>query len=230
MISFNHTNTRGVGKMNNPKCPICNSDMVKRLAKKGPNAGNYFWSCENYFKTGCKGTRDFIEENEASSRKQFKEKNEEQVDQINHIIPELFRSKSLYRGFDSIFVQSISIPYELLTLINKEEVKAQNVRSFSQWRMDFKLNDLDYIEPIVNEVFTLVLKLLTRGTLTISSEVLERKVKKIFKFDSFKENLDAYLIHKKKSNSRKIDFDVSHYEEELYYVSLERILDRKSVV
>ena len=40
-----------------PKCPICGAPMVKKMAKKGVNAGKEFWSCSNYTTTGCKGTR-----------------------------------------------------------------------------------------------------------------------------------------------------------------------------
>jgi len=36
-------------------CPRCGSSMTKRLARKGRNAGHYFWGCSRY--PGCKGTR-----------------------------------------------------------------------------------------------------------------------------------------------------------------------------
>lgn len=38
-----------------PVCPICQSTMVKRTAKRGTNAGNEFWGCSRY--PACKGTR-----------------------------------------------------------------------------------------------------------------------------------------------------------------------------
>jgi Protein of unknown function (DUF2726)/Topoisomerase DNA binding C4 zinc finger len=31
-----------------PICPKCQSEMVKRQAKKGPNAGNWFWACSTF--------------------------------------------------------------------------------------------------------------------------------------------------------------------------------------
>ena len=31
-----------------PSCPACNIPMVKRQAKKGPNAGQWFWACSEY--------------------------------------------------------------------------------------------------------------------------------------------------------------------------------------
>lgn len=36
-------------------CPRCGSGMVKRLARKGRNAGSYFWGCSRY--PSCKGTK-----------------------------------------------------------------------------------------------------------------------------------------------------------------------------
>ena len=36
-----------------PNCPICRSTMVKRTAKRGPNAGNLFYGCVQYPR--CRG-------------------------------------------------------------------------------------------------------------------------------------------------------------------------------
>ena len=38
-----------------PHCPQCSKPMIKRMAKKGKNAGNAFWSCTDY--PNCNGTR-----------------------------------------------------------------------------------------------------------------------------------------------------------------------------
>ncbi len=40
-----------------PDCPLCGKPMRKKIAKKGRNAGNAFWSCTGY--PDCKGTRSF---------------------------------------------------------------------------------------------------------------------------------------------------------------------------
>jgi len=39
----------------NPACPLCGKPMVKRVAKKGCNSGNEFWSCSDF--PNCRGTR-----------------------------------------------------------------------------------------------------------------------------------------------------------------------------
>jgi Topoisomerase DNA binding C4 zinc finger len=38
-----------------PRCPICNSQMIKRRARRGSRAGQEFWGCSNY--PECRGTR-----------------------------------------------------------------------------------------------------------------------------------------------------------------------------
>ncbi len=38
-----------------PACPKCGSQMIRRTAKQGPNAGNEFWGCSTYPK--CHGIR-----------------------------------------------------------------------------------------------------------------------------------------------------------------------------
>jgi restriction system protein len=39
----------------NPLCPVCDSKMIRRTAKKGANAGSQFWGCTRY--PECRGTR-----------------------------------------------------------------------------------------------------------------------------------------------------------------------------
>lgn len=38
-----------------PSCPTCSKPMVRRVAKRGANAGSEFWGCTGY--PSCKGTR-----------------------------------------------------------------------------------------------------------------------------------------------------------------------------
>lgn len=38
-----------------PKCPKCGKAMIRRVAKKGPSAGQFFFGCSNY--PACNGTR-----------------------------------------------------------------------------------------------------------------------------------------------------------------------------
>jgi hypothetical protein len=50
------TNANVVGSAGRtPHCPICNSQMLKRKARRGSRAGQEFWGCPNY--PDCRGTR-----------------------------------------------------------------------------------------------------------------------------------------------------------------------------
>jgi len=68
--------------MDNPKCPICKSDMIKRQARKGPYAGSYFWSCVNFPKTGCKGLIN-IGDNEV--KKPINQSKQNKVDKVDEV-------------------------------------------------------------------------------------------------------------------------------------------------
>lgn len=46
---------QAVASASEPACPVCQSAMVKRTAKRGANSGNGFWGCSQY--PACKGTR-----------------------------------------------------------------------------------------------------------------------------------------------------------------------------
>jgi DNA-binding helix-hairpin-helix protein with protein kinase domain len=47
--------TRSPSSGTTPSCPRCGSLMRQRLARRGRNAGSYFWGCSRY--PSCKGTR-----------------------------------------------------------------------------------------------------------------------------------------------------------------------------
>lgn len=49
------SNAQAVGPRGTPVCPVCQSAMVKRTAKRGASAGNAFWGCSQY--PACRGTR-----------------------------------------------------------------------------------------------------------------------------------------------------------------------------
>ncbi len=49
------TNTSALPELQQPpKCPVCNSVMVMRTAKRGSNIGSQFWGCPKY--PSCRGT------------------------------------------------------------------------------------------------------------------------------------------------------------------------------
>ena len=48
---------------NAPTCPHCGAPMVRRMTKKGHNAGLAFWGCSNWPSTGCPGKLPYGQDN-----------------------------------------------------------------------------------------------------------------------------------------------------------------------
>lgn len=46
---------KGSSRSGIPSCPRCGRGMIRRLARRGRNRGNYFWGCSRY--PSCRGTR-----------------------------------------------------------------------------------------------------------------------------------------------------------------------------
>jgi restriction system protein len=55
LTTRDHVRSLRARHASNTACPRCGSDLVKRTAKKGPNAGSIFLGCENYPK--CRFTK-----------------------------------------------------------------------------------------------------------------------------------------------------------------------------
>ena len=49
------------------KCEFCGADMVKKTARKGPNAGNQFWGCSDWSPKGKHSSWDLEDEDGSSS-------------------------------------------------------------------------------------------------------------------------------------------------------------------
>lgn len=56
--STNQKNTKPYPTLDGvrPLCPKCKTVMVKKIARRGHNAGDDFWGCPRY--PGCRGARD----------------------------------------------------------------------------------------------------------------------------------------------------------------------------
>ena len=54
-VRLEHREEMGANDTDAPRCPKCGGPMQKRMAKKGANSGNPFWSCAAY--PNCNGTR-----------------------------------------------------------------------------------------------------------------------------------------------------------------------------
>ncbi len=212
--------------MAEPKCPICGAEMVIRQARRGPNKGKKFYGCSNYFITKCKGTIDLEEVNSISKYGEIEEINIEQdIFETNHYMPTQIIAQPYYTGFEVSFHQSIAIPYELLQMINHEEISSKELRKYSQWRVEYCINNKTQLDSSIRDVFNLMQKLLTRGTLTLLSEKLESKLENLYNVDDYKDfSLDCFVVHNQVGKKRNIDFGSSLYEKEFYNEALPILL------
>lgn len=208
--------------MDTPKCPICGAEMVIKQARKGRYAGKMFYGCSTWSTTKCKGIVN-LEDVEEEIYEPHNNASSNTV--INHYIPTQLIAKPYYRGFNVAFCQSISIPYETLQMINNEDIIVNDFKKYSQYRLDYKINDTVIFNRSMKDIFSLVKKILTRGTVTISSKYLEKELENIFLINDYKDfNYDCYFAHKIITVKNKIDFDSSAYEEKFYYETLKKFL------
>lgn len=206
--------------MDTPKCPICGAEMVLRQAHQGRFAGKMFYGCSRYPK--CKSIVNLDDDTEESP---VSYNTENSNSEINHYIPTQIIAKPYYRGYNVTFCQSISIPYAILQMINNEEIITNDLKKYSQYRLDYNINNTVLSNSTMKDVFTLMKKILTRGTITISSKNLEKELENIFIVNDYKDfNNDCYFVHKTILENRNIDFDNSVYEEKFYYETLKELL------
>lgn len=138
-----------------PKCPTCGISMKLRTARTGPNAGGYFWGCNNYKKPG-KHALPYIPIDGGD---------------INIEIPVALEAKSYILNGQTNFYQTVALPKEEMLNISFDD----DFRYFNQWRIDF-------IKPKVKssdnkQLFLIAHKILTRGKWTICSPMVSERLK-----------------------------------------------------
>ena len=175
--------------MKSPKCLKCGSSMQKRLAKKGSNAGGYFWGCTNFPK--CRGTLDYIEsennqstdlikvnrQKDLSTELSKKEPNEVQETYSKKILVPW--SGKARHGFISNYLSIGSIPSFTLDHFNKDDDSLK--KSLSQTLLLINRNKDVYQSENTILLSTLLTKILQRGNLPISTIGIEKKIIEKFK-------------------------------------------------
>ena len=144
-----------------PQCPICKNQMVIRTNKKD---GSQFWGCSQHFITGCNGTINFedIEEAETASDE-----------------PVWFESRARSTKAKVEFIQSIGLFSDVLQRVLLEDNLYADLRRFSHWRFDFNPTGRLVNENILY-ICNMAFKILTRGRITTVSPFVEERLKKEF--------------------------------------------------
>ena len=170
----------------NPSCPKCGKSMMRRLARRGPNAGNYFWGCSGY--PDCRGIRN-IDNNEILDEVKLNPiQSEENVsfdsDEIscgeNAEICVSYEAKP-YAGFDEMTsFQSTGCSRSIMEKINNDETFASAMLDTSKFRVDYTRAAFNELTEQQREICALLLRTLCRGRVTYISPYVESKVAELF--------------------------------------------------
>lgn len=173
-----------------PRCPKCGSTMVKRQARRGPNAGSYFYGCSQFPR--CRGTVDITNEtyqvsplidDEATEIKAAQNKNRPYLNVATLNFPVELRARPRSDGFETIFIDGIALPSDVFAMFNGNESFKRSVASFAKWRMDFAQDACHELTDKETAIISVIEKIVNRGRLTRLSEKLERAI--------FRETKDA---------------------------------------
>lgn len=160
-------------------CPECGAKMIRR---DGPYVT--FWGCSNYFKTGCKGKREYgktftdkPQRYSGSSTPEFR-----QYEQRT----QWFVAREREKGGKVKFMQSLGVGYELLRLLQEDSELYDDYRRCSHWRFDYKTYEKKAVDEELRHVAALAYKLLTRGKITLLSPKVEKFILSTFKNETGK--------------------------------------------
>ena len=132
------------------------------------------------------------------------------------------RARERKKGYFSLFHQSIALPQKLVDFKNKLDFG--NYRFINQWRIDYPASLKKNIDLDKKTIFSIALKILTKGEYTSLSCFLENKLKNKFKSNgSF--NPYAYDLSDESKKSTFL-FDGSGYEKEFYENVLPNLLGK----
>jgi ATP-dependent DNA helicase RecQ len=157
------------------KCPKCGALMVVRIALKGPYAGKKFYGCSRYPR--CKGILPYETENSEPAES-------EKTSQPLPItfFPRTLIARTKIRDYQVRFFESVAVPNDMLEWINSEDIDEALLMAFSQWRIDFPINDsmIEFSEK-QEQIISVIEKILTRGRITLSSPRIEEELRNKFR-------------------------------------------------
>ena len=184
----------------NPKCPVCkNEKMVKKLAKRGVNAGKYFWSCGRNYETGkyksvCKGTINIIESSDSSDLEDTSSRNNNILEQS----PSSWANSVKRNAWNEEFIEVGSLPSYLNYL--RDSIDTSYIKLISQTSYLFKADhirarDINETNSLISSV---LYKILQRGgiaspTIKVEEEIISNLKISEHLEENEKEDLDNTL-------------------------------------
>lgn len=199
-----------------PICPRCGAQLIMRTSSKGSYKGNKFWGCPNWKKLNCK-TIINIDENLKQNTSNKNGDYELPDEDYGYLVPVFLQSREKFQGYQTKFYQSISIPFSILKMVNKDILDRKAMNRLNQWRIDYPIGKYS-IEQCNKRILIMANKILTRGRLTLPSPFIEREFEEHFKVNQEIENfnIDSLVSHIKYNDTSNIWLDGIGYEKKFY--------------
>lgn len=154
-----------------PNCPSCNIPMSRKQAKRGPNAGGYFYGCPNW-RSGGKGCNETIN---------IQSNHSETLDQnpVRQTSPQKWKDQFRRLGWSTEYTTIGALP-SYASLYNELDIDNTLKKLLSQ---SFILEDANrerYSTEESNLISSLLLKIAQRGSVPLCSNGLEEAIIKKF--------------------------------------------------
>ncbi len=173
-------------------CPKCGSKMVIRIAKQGKNVGNRFWGCSTYPK--CKATVDIGKVNEERNQNHLVKENIETAKvmtaKVNQFKLRNIYARAMTADHETYFFNSLGVSEAILRELSYTE-KLEKLKPFTKFRLDV-LSPRKQVDDKSKQVYSLLLRLLSRGKITLNSLKVEKLYIQLIEFGKVNsENIDV---------------------------------------
>lgn len=178
-----------------PSCPKCGSEMKKRMARKGPNAGKYFYGCSRW--PNCNGIININGDTWTPCRPTMpkpkvpydggNDGGEDPGDNRPYTniaalnFPIELEARPRASGYKTVFMDGMALPKNFFGMFNDDDEYRKSVESFAKWRIDFTLSDNPALSEKETTIISVIEKIVNRGRLTRLSEELEKTILKATK-------------------------------------------------
>ena len=215
-------------KETSPKCPVCqNDEMVKKMARRGKNAGKFFWSCAKNYETGkykavCKGIVNIDDSSEQASNER---NNYNQHNKVLEQFPGSWRNFVKRNAWNEEFIEVGSLPSYLNYL--RDDIDMSYKKLISQTSYLFKADHIREkdIDESSNLISSILYKMLQRGNIaTPTTKVEEEIISKLKISEHLKQNEKEDLCNSLNNESR-VPFTSSLFEK--YFEKDNLFLDKE---
>ena len=178
-----------------PSCPKCGSEMKKRMARKGPNAGKYFYGCSRW--PNCNGIININGDTWTPGRPTVPKPEvpygggddggEDPGDNRPYTniaalnFPIELEARPRASGYKTVFMDGMALPKNFFGMFNDDDGYRKSVESFAKWRIDFTPSDNPALSEKETTIISVIEKIVNRGRLTRLSEELEKTILKATK-------------------------------------------------